>query len=65
MTRPDILNCIHEPFGDAFYFGPERLSDRYADDEKTRVESGFGDVRFRDVVDSLMSEVEKVRFSHF
>ena len=26
MTRSDILKCHHEPFGDAFYFGPERIS---------------------------------------
>jgi hypothetical protein len=32
MSRPDIFT-LHEPFGDAFYFGPERLSDRYAEKE--------------------------------
>ena len=36
MTRRDELKCIHDPFGDAFYYGPERLSDRFADDEEAR-----------------------------
>lgn len=57
MTRRDILECAHEPFGDAFYFGPERLSSRYEDDEAARVSSGFSDVTYKDVLDSLKSSV--------
>lgn len=26
MTRRDLITCLHEPFGDAFYFGPEKIS---------------------------------------
>lgn len=26
MTQRDLLTCFHEPFGDAFYFGPEKIS---------------------------------------
>ena len=26
MSRSDLLDCHHEPFGDAFYFGPEKIS---------------------------------------
>jgi hypothetical protein len=26
MTRRNLVTCFHEPFGDAFYFGPERIS---------------------------------------
>lgn len=58
MTRAD-LNCIHEPFGDAFYFGPERLAERYADDEEARIKSGFSDVTFKTVVDQLDKEIAK------
>ncbi|KFY35038.1 hypothetical protein V494_06257 [Pseudogymnoascus sp. VKM F-4513 (FW-928)] len=54
MTRKD-LQCIHEPFGDAFYFGPERLSSRYEEDVKSRDESGFSDSTFR----SVFEEIEK------
>jgi hypothetical protein len=54
MTRPDILRCVHEPFGDAFYFGPERLSARYEDDEDARKKSGFADTTYKDVADSLL-----------
>ncbi|KAL2123381.1 hypothetical protein VTJ04DRAFT_3836 [Mycothermus thermophilus] len=54
MTRTDDLHCVHEPFGDAFYFGPERLSDRYENDEQARKDSGFADTTFADVMDSLL-----------
>lgn len=54
MTRRDILHCVHEPFGDAFYFGPERLSERYADDEEARKKSGFAEVTYKDVMDRLL-----------
>jgi hypothetical protein len=58
MTRRDTLNCIHEPFGDAFYFGPERLSERYEgeDNKEERVESGFAESTYRTVVDKLEEE---------
>ena len=26
MTCQDSITCFHEPFGDAFYYGPERIS---------------------------------------
>lgn len=29
LERGDI-RVLHEPMGDAFYFGPEKLSDRYS-----------------------------------
>ncbi|KAI1429305.1 hypothetical protein F5Y12DRAFT_478160 [Xylaria sp. FL1777] len=53
MTRQDTLQCAHEPFGDAFYYGPERLGERYADDEAGRVSSGFSKTTYRDVLDRL------------
>ncbi|KAH0543263.1 hypothetical protein FGG08_002427 [Glutinoglossum americanum] len=53
------LRCVHEPFGDSFYFGPERLSERYEGDEVERRESGFADVTFGDVVRSIQKEEEK------
>ncbi|ODH44954.1 hypothetical protein ACO22_00505 [Paracoccidioides brasiliensis] len=59
MTRRDVLQCVHEPFGDAFYFGPERLSQRYEDDEQARVESGFACSTYRSVFDRLESEASE------
>ncbi|KAK4106139.1 hypothetical protein N658DRAFT_415649 [Parathielavia hyrcaniae] len=58
MTRPDILQCIHEPFGDAFYFGPERLSDRYEEDEEARMKSGFANTTYKDVATTLLQLAE-------
>ena len=55
MTRRDVLQCVHEPFGDAFYFGPERLSSRYESDEEARESSGFANTTYKDVADSLLN----------
>lgn len=53
MTRRDILQTAHEPFGDAFYYGPERLSERFADDEEARVKSGFAKSTYKTIMDRL------------
>ncbi len=56
MTRRDVLACAHEPFGDAFYYGPERLSERFKNDEETRVKSGSGETTYKTVLDKLEEE---------
>ncbi|KAF1980108.1 hypothetical protein BU23DRAFT_548304 [Bimuria novae-zelandiae CBS 107.79] len=53
MTRRDTLQTVHEPFGDAFYFGPERLHDRYENDPAERESSGFGDSTYRTIFDNI------------
>src|SRR5689334_3307942 len=63
MTRRDILKTAHEPFGDAWYYGPERLNDRYEDDIKARNASGFSDATYRDIFESLERDNPEVRFS--
>ena len=63
MTRRDSLTCIHEPFGDAFYYGPERLSERYENDEQARIDSGFGGSTFKTILDRIDRALEQVRFS--
>ena len=55
MTRDD-LQCVHEPFGDAFYFGPERLSNRYENNEKARLDSGFAESTYKKVFDRIEEE---------
>ena len=57
----DALKCIHEPFGDAFYYGPERLSSRYEKDEKARLDSGFAQSTFRAILDMIENEGAEVR----
>lgn len=61
MTRRDALTCVHEPFGDAFYFGPERLSERYEKNEKERVKSGFSDSTYRMILDRMEKDSAEVR----
>lgn len=60
MTRDD-LKCIHEPFGDAFYFGPERLSARYEANESERIQSGFSRSTYKTIIDRLEREGKEVR----
>ena len=56
MTQRDSLTCVHEPFGDAFYYGPERLSERFADDEKGRMDSGFSNSTYKTIFDRFERE---------
>lgn len=65
MTRREILKCVHEPFGDAFYFGPERLSSRYENDEKARLESGFSNSTFKTIFERIEREGNEVRPAPF
>ena len=59
MTRPN-LHCIHEPFGDAFYYGPERLSSRFANDERARSDSGFSNSTYQGTLNRFEHEAVKV-----
>ena len=61
MTRRDTLKCLHEPFGDAFYYGPERLSSRFENDEKTKLDSGLSQSTFRTILDRIEKEGAEVR----
>ena len=63
MTRRDTLKCIHEPFGDAFYYGPERLSSRFEDDEKARIASGYGESTYKTIIDRFEREGGEVRIT--
>lgn len=65
MTRRDTLACVHEPFGDAFYYGQERLSERFKNDEKTREESGYANSTFKTIFESLEREGFEVRPSPY
>ncbi|KAF2123448.1 hypothetical protein P153DRAFT_352097 [Dothidotthia symphoricarpi CBS 119687] len=56
MTRRDTLQCVHEPFGDAYYFGPERLAERYESDENARKESGYSESTYRTIFDRIARE---------
>lgn len=56
MTCKDTLACVHEPFGDAWYFGPERLHDRYEKSEQARQETGHSDSTFKTIFDHIESQ---------
>ncbi|CAN6597372.1 hypothetical protein TRVA0_001S04170 [Trichomonascus vanleenenianus] len=50
MSREDI-ESIHEPFGEPFYYGPERLSDRYSKEECEASE--YSNVTFGQILQSI------------
>ncbi|KAK8182498.1 P-loop containing nucleoside triphosphate hydrolase protein [Phyllosticta citribraziliensis] len=56
MTRRDELQCVHEPFGDAFYYGPERIGDRYLNDEEARIDSGFSKSTYKTIIERIDRE---------
>ena len=62
MTRRNDLTCIHEPFGDAFYYGPERLGFRFENDEKARIDSGFKDSTYQTILERFAKEDAEVRY---
>lgn len=64
MTQRKSLSCCHEPFGDAFYYGPERLGARYENDPEGREKSGFTKTTYADVLRGIDESSEEVRFSH-
>ncbi|RDI78813.1 hypothetical protein Vi05172_g11233 [Venturia inaequalis] len=55
MTCRDTLQCVHEPFGDAWYFGPERLADRYtAEQAKEAIAAnGFEDATYKGIFEKM------------
>jgi hypothetical protein len=62
MTCRDTLQCVHEPFGDAWYFGPERMHHRYESNVKAREDSGFKDSTFKTIFDRIEQENTEVRY---
>ncbi|KAL8984712.1 MAG: hypothetical protein Q9205_001401 [Flavoplaca limonia] len=59
MTQRDTLKAVHEPFGDAFYYGSERLSSRYEDDVPGREDSGFTQSTYRTILDRFEREASE------
>lgn len=63
MTQHETIRCFHEPFGDAFYYGPERLSPRFSD-EQARINSGFSESTYGSVLERIKQEASEVRPFH-
>ncbi|KAL8802824.1 MAG: hypothetical protein Q9182_003584 [Xanthomendoza sp. 2 TL-2023] len=56
MTRRDILTFFHEPFGDAFYFGPEKISPAHLRWPADKIErSGRGHYTYDYVLQSILT----------
>lgn len=61
MTCRDILEIFHEPFGDAFYYGPEKISPAHLRWPTGKIEkSGRGHYTYNHVLQGILDAV-KVR----
>ncbi|KAL8925693.1 MAG: hypothetical protein Q9208_003376 [Pyrenodesmia sp. 3 TL-2023] len=59
MTRRDLLNIFHEPFGDAFYFGPERISPSWTRWPADKIsKSGMGHYTYNLVLQKILDAVK-------
>jgi len=61
MTRRDSIECLHEPFGDSFYYGPERLGERFKSDAAAMEASGFSNTTYKEVLDRIKEASSEVR----
>lgn len=59
MKRREDLECFHEPFGEAFYYGPESLSKRYENDPAAREASGQANTTYLDTLSQILEAGEK------
>jgi hypothetical protein len=64
MTCRDTLQCVHEPFGDAWYFGSERLADRYTEKQAKEAiaANGFEDATYRGIFEKMEKDNTEVRY---
>ncbi|MCJ1472796.1 hypothetical protein MMC13_001445 [Lambiella insularis] len=58
MTCHDNVVCYHEPFGDSFYYGPERISPTYMHNEVATKKSGFEKSTYDVVLCNILSHAE-------
>jgi len=58
MTRGDTIQCIHEPFGDPFYFGPEKISPAFANDPEKCVRTGHAETTYASIVSSIEDTIQ-------
>ncbi|KAL8995925.1 MAG: hypothetical protein Q9169_004461 [Polycauliona sp. 2 TL-2023] len=66
MTRRDILSFFHEPFGDSFHYGPEKLSSAHLDWPTERFErSGRSHYTYDFVLQSILSAIEVIHMVYF
>ena len=58
MNNGDVYACLHEPFGDPYYYGPERIKFEKNDDIATK--RGVSIKTWREVIDGIMEKNDEV-----
>ena len=59
--RVDRAGEEHEPFGEPYYYGPERLGDRFENDPEYREKTGFSQATYKDIFDKIEQDGSHVR----
>jgi hypothetical protein len=59
IQRRDV-KIVHEPFDDAFFFGPERLHPRYNDNENARLKNAGNETTYQVDLDKILNNQPQV-----
>ncbi|ORY92928.1 hypothetical protein BCR35DRAFT_320083 [Leucosporidium creatinivorum] len=54
LQRPKEFKVLHEPMGDAYYFGPEKVSNRFDDAKCSKDYAHFADSTFKKTWDNII-----------
>ncbi|SCZ99579.1 BZ3500_MvSof-1268-A1-R1_Chr3-1g06118 [Microbotryum saponariae] len=61
LQRPDDFEVLHEPMGDAFYFGPERISKRYSPEQCAKEFPHYAEATFKKTWENVIKPNETKR----
>ncbi|SCV71217.1 BQ2448_2805 [Microbotryum intermedium] len=61
LQRPDDFEVLHEPMGDAFYFGPERISKRYSPEQCAKEFPHYAESTFKKTWENVIKPNETKR----
>ena len=60
MARRDLVTCFHEPFGDAFYYGPEKISSAWMRWPTDKIEkTGRAHYTYDHVLQTILEAIEE------
>ncbi|KDE06617.1 hypothetical protein MVLG_03113 [Microbotryum lychnidis-dioicae p1A1 Lamole] len=61
LQRPDDFEVLHEPMGDAFYFGPEKISKRYSPEKCAKEFPHYAEATFKKTWENVIKPNETKR----
>ncbi|KAM0787784.1 hypothetical protein ACM66B_003839 [Microbotryomycetes sp. NB124-2] len=61
LQRPEDFRVLHEPMGDAWYFGPERIAPRFSEQDCNERYSQYKDATFKRTWDNIVTPQSPAR----